>query len=290
MGWILFGIIAFILICIGIVLFSAYYEIEKEKKLQLEIENRKKEIEQQKRKKEIQAEKERQQKINNAKVLFKNDINNIPTVDITPVYEVVNAISEQDIKTTKITKRTNYANLKNFVVLDIETTGLKPDKNEIIEIGAIKFNNFIPIEKFEQLIKPKNKVEPRITDINGITNEMLENAPAINEVIPLLQGFVGKDNIVGHNIIFDINFLTVAGFKITKKQKIYDNLDLARRMLKPYKFTYDEIKGDVINYKLDTLCEFYQVYRDDAHRALSDCYATGLIYIELLKEYMEETE
>ena len=102
---------------------------------------------------------------------------------------------------------------------------------------------------------------------------MVYSAPPVEQVMPLINEFTKGYNIIGHNIEFDLKFLIGSGFKITKKQKCFDTLRLARRIIK---------KGDILNYKLVTLCDFFNICRTDAHRALSDSYATALIYKHLL--------
>ena len=98
-----------------------------------------------------------------------------------------------------------------YIVFDIETTGLDASYDEIIEIGALKIKNNEIVDKFTSLIKPKYPIDEFITELTGITNEMVKDAPLINEVLPRFIDFIGDEILVGHNINFDINF-------------VYDNL------------------------------------------------------------------
>lgn len=108
--------------------------------------------------------------------------------------------------------------INDFVALDIETTGLSPIYNEIINIGAIRFRNNKPIEKIDILIKPKRTIPSFITSLTGITNDMVKNAPSIDEVLPILIDFIGNDIVLGHNVRFDIGFIHHA-----MEQYGYDN-------------------------------------------------------------------
>ena len=94
----------------------------------------------------------------------------------------------------------------NYVVFDIETTGLDPEFDEIIEIGAVKIKDGIKIDTFNSLIKPEYEIDEFITELTGITNEMVENAPSIDEVLPKFMDFIKDYIIIGHNVNFDINF------------------------------------------------------------------------------------
>ena len=94
-----------------------------------------------------------------------------------------------------------------YIAFDIETTGLDPMYDEIIEIGAIKIENGKEIETFSTLIKPEYEINDFITELTGITNEMVQNAPKINEVLTRFMDFIKDSIILGHNINFDINFI-----------------------------------------------------------------------------------
>jgi len=100
--------------------------------------------------------------------------------------------------------------VNDFVALDIETTGLSPEYNEIINIGAIRFRNNKPVDQIDILIKPDRSIPPFITNLTGITNGMVKSAPQIAEVLPNVLEFLGNDTVVGHNVRFDINFINNA--------------------------------------------------------------------------------
>ena len=95
----------------------------------------------------------------------------------------------------------------SFIVLDLETTGLSNKFDEIIEISALRVRSFHVTDVFSTLIKPTFEISDEITEITGITNEMLSNAPLFSEIEFELREFIGDDYILGHNVNFDINFL-----------------------------------------------------------------------------------
>ena len=100
-----------------------------------------------------------------------------------------------------------------YVVVDIETTGLSPEYDEIIEIGAIRVKDDVVIDKFQSLVKPQHKINEFIEKLTGITNEMLENSPKLNSVLPSLKNFIADSCIIGYNVNFDLNFLYDSFFK-----------------------------------------------------------------------------
>lgn len=164
--------------------------------------------------------------------------------------------------------RTNYTNINDFVALDIETTGLSAKYNEIINIGAIRFRNNVPVDKFDMFIKPDRPIPAFITGITGITNSMVRNAPSIDEVLPLLIDFIGNDIILGHNVKFDINFINhameVNGFDkyITR---YVDTVLIARRFRK--------------NNSLETLVKDYvNPNYVEKHQGLDDALNTARVF------------
>lgn len=164
---------------------------------------------------------------------------------------------------------------ENCVVLDMETTGLDPRFDEIIEFGAIKIRNNQIMDSFSTLIQPTYPIDTFITDLTGITNEMLESAPSIEIVLPEILNFIGEDIIVGHNVNFDINFL----YDISNgalKNNFVDTLRLSRK-----------IRKDLPNHKLATLVEAFQIPSETSHRALADAEQTFQCLIAL-KNYAEK--
>ena len=195
----------------------------------------------------------------------------------------------EEITYSSITKRTNYDKLGNFVVIDTETTGLSAIKEEIVEICALRFRNFEPVEAFVTLCKPHKSISPGAAAVNGISEDMVYDKPHFRCVVKALEEFIGNDSIVGQNLPFDLKFIVNQGFDLLKvNRKYYDTLSIAKKTLKARRKKYDrdlhewiyfdDMDYDVENYKLGTLCEYYAIPLTNAHRALADCYATGLLF------------
>lgn len=180
----------------------------------------------------------------------------------------------------------------DYTIIDIETTGLDPKIDEIIEIGAIKVRDGRVVDEFESLVKPNGYyfyddndneyftyVSEFITELTGITNEMLENAPKIDEVLPDFINFIGNDILVGHNINFDINFLYDNCYEIIEHKLQNDFVDLMRLTRKIY--------PDFINHKLVTIAENFGIDISNTHRSLADCKVTYECFSKL-SQYINE--
>lgn len=161
--------------------------------------------------------------------------------------------------------------INDYVALDIETTGLSPKSNEIINIGAIRYRNNIAVDEFDVLIKPERPIPSFITGLTGISNAMVAKAPRIGSILPLFIDFIGRDIILGHNVKFDINFLNYAmeanGYDafITK---YIDTMWMARRFRK--------------NNRLETLVKDYvNPYYVEKHQGLDDAKNTAKLYLKL---------
>lgn len=161
----------------------------------------------------------------------------------------------------------------DFCVVDIETTGLSPAYDEIIELSAVKVRSGSVIDKFSALVKPDGRyigdngellyVNEFITELTGITNEMLETAPLISEVIDEFLCFVGNSIIVGHNVNFDINFIydTLLNEKgIDFKNNFCDLLRVSKQLF-----------PELPNHKLLTVASALNVSVTESHRGLADC-------------------
>lgn len=96
--------------------------------------------------------------------------------------------------------------MPEIIALDIETTGLDSQNDSIIEIGAVKFNENRVIAEFSKLINPRKPINSFITNLTGISNSMVMNAPFIADVLPEIQDFIGDSIILGQNIDFDLSF------------------------------------------------------------------------------------
>ena len=164
------------------------------------------------------------------------------------------------------------------MVFDIETTGFSPVQNRIIEIGAVKVRDGKITDRFESLINPGRKLDERIVQLTGITQEDLKIAPDIAEVLPSLLSFIGDDVLLGHKILFDFSFLKRAAVNqhLTFEKRGIDTLKLARRFL-----------PELESKRLTSLCEYYGIAYD-AHRAASDAVAATELYFKLSKQFPDE--
>lgn len=230
---------------------------------------------------------------------FLAEIDEISAAEITLSSEKYSKRTLRDmpeIKFTNITKRTNPLSLSEFVVVDVETTGI-PATSKIVELSAIRFEDWQPVEKFSTLIDPERPIPAEATNVNHITDDMVTGMPKIWEVMPAFQRFVGESSLVGHNLSFDLKFLHVYGFDFNRsKRRYYDTLTLAKSTLKRAKYHsggygYDDDDYsddyDVFDYKLETLCDHYRIHYSNAHRACSDCLVTGKLLKELVDDKMQ---
>ena len=176
----------------------------------------------------------------------------------------------------KIENKSKYTRelFDDYVVLDLETTGMIPTLDEVIEAAALRIRNGAIVDSFQSLIKPRYEIDDFITDLNGITNEMVADAPSIEEVAPKLFEFVGDDPIIGHNVSFDLGFLN----QIECLENIHgDTMHLARKVF-----------PDIKNHKLETLTDYLNLSQNE-HRSLADCTATFELYERLKKELADRS-
>ena len=163
-----------------------------------------------------------------------------------------------------------------FCVLDLETTGVGPDINEITEIGAVRFERGVETGRFQTLVNPRTGIPPQVTVITGITQAMVIDAPAIEEVLPSFLEFLGEAVIVGHNVAFDISFLNAAAIRLgygRLSNRSTDTLGLARRL----------VRQETRSLKLSHLAAHFRSPTAPNHRALDDAVATAHVFWCLLE-------
>ncbi len=156
-----------------------------------------------------------------------------------------------------------------FVVLDVETTGLTPRRHRLIEVGALIVRGGEVRDSFNELINPGKRIPDFIAQFTGITNEMVKGAPRADKVLPELQVFLGRRPIVGHNVSFDLGFIGAEaeqGHWFFPNEGI-DTMTMARRFL-----------PGVRRPKLDTLASRLGVFAHDRHRALGDALTTAEVF------------
>lgn len=158
-----------------------------------------------------------------------------------------------------------------FVVFDIETTGFSNFNEKIIEIGAVKIENGEIIDEFSTFVNPKRGIPYKITELTGITNDMVSNAPIIDDVIKEFYEFCSDSILVAHNIDFDMSFIRRNGieFGYSFKNSLLDTIDLC-------KYLFPEIK----RYKLNLVAKYLSINLKNHHRAVDDAKATALILIK----------
>jgi len=161
--------------------------------------------------------------------------------------------------------------VKDYICVDLETTGLNPKTDKIIEIGAVKVQDGAITDTFSQFVYPGRKLEERITELTGIRDSDLEGQPMIEAVLPQFLEFAGDLPLLGHSVLFDYSFLKRAAVnqKLMFERKGIDTLKIARKYL-----------AELPSRNLGALCVHYQIPHN-AHRALEDARATHYLYEKL---------
>lgn len=160
--------------------------------------------------------------------------------------------------------------LEKYIVVDIETTGLNRERDQITEIAALKIEGNRIVDKFETLINPLMKIPVEIIQLTGITDSMVKDKPTIQEVLPTFIDFIKKDILVAHNAIFDIGFLN---FNYNK----YFNMSLDNRNICTMNLA-KKIVSTIPSYRLSSLCNYFDIKNESAHRAMGDVYATTKLF------------
>ncbi len=181
---------------------------------------------------------------------------------------------QNDIFTLK-TKESLFSQI--FCIVDIETTGNTPKDCNIIEIGAIKYQNGKILDRFESYVFSTN-IPPKITEITGICDDDTINAPHIKQVLEKFKIFLQDSVFMAHNVLFDFNFinekLSQNGFPVMKNRKLC-TLNLARKTIKAQK------------YGLGYLNEFLDIHHPIRHRAYADCIIALKVFEKSLLELCE---
>lgn len=171
---------------------------------------------------------------------------------------------------------------EDFIIIDIETTGYFPKYDRIIEVAGIKYRSNIEIDRFSSLVKPYGysygDIDEYIESLTGITNDMINNAPDIKDILKEFKTFLGDSILIGHNVNFDINFL-YDEFELLLSEKLSNNfLDTLRisRRLHP----------EQPHHRLEDLCFRYSIPYEKAHRSLNDCLLTARCLFALQSEIL----
>lgn len=167
-----------------------------------------------------------------------------------------------------------------YVVFDVETTGLSVVHNKLIEIAAVKFKGGVETDRFATFINPHEPIPRNIQDLTHITDEMVKDAPDVSEALPRFLAFAGDGVLVAHNARFDMGFIREFAKRLglpAVDNPVLDTLELARAL-----------HPDLKNHRLNTLADKYKVSLDNHHRAVDDAAALGGILLAMLKEAGEE--
>jgi len=162
-----------------------------------------------------------------------------------------------------------------FVIFDIETTGLSPSNCGITEIGAVKIKEGEITEEFNTFVNPGMPIPARITELTGISDETVKDAPKIKEALKKFFDFIGNDMLVAHNATFDIGFIkkyaAVCRYKFTNPY--IDTLAMSRN-----------INRNLKNHRLETLVDFYKIEDFVHHRACDDARALAIIFMNMTEQ------
>ena len=166
----------------------------------------------------------------------------------------------------------------DFVVFDIETTGLSPNTEKITEIGAVKIKNGVITDVFNELVNPGKPIPKKIVELTGISDSMVADCPDITTILPKFFEFASGSVLVAHNANFDTSFIKKAAkdMGLPYNYSCIDTLELSRAVV-------DGVK----NYKLDTLTKHFNVKLENHHRACDDATATAHIFLKLISRLEE---
>ena len=166
---------------------------------------------------------------------------------------------------------------KSYVVFDLETTGISPHYDQVVEISALKVENGQVMGEFSTLVNPGRRIPAAASEVNGITDDMVADAPPMEEALKGFLEFIGDMILVGHNIqSFDLKFIERDAqryFGKTLENDFIDTLILARTYL-----------AELPSHALTNLARYYRINTDGAHRALADCRMTQKVYVKLSEE------
>jgi len=169
-----------------------------------------------------------------------------------------------------------------FVAFDLETTGIKPQEDRIVEVGAVLFEGTQSLKTFGALVDPGIPIPPDASAVNGITDDMVKGKPAITDVIADFTDFCGDLPLVAHNAPFDFKFLledVKAHRSVAPSGVVLDTLPLARKVF-----------PGLANYKLWTLVRHFGFPSGTFHRAEEDSAYCGLLFAKIVETLERRNE
>jgi len=180
-------------------------------------------------------------------------------------------------KANEATKREQKANVSaEYVVFDIETTGLYPDRDEIIEIAGLYIKNLEIVSEFHRLICIEESIPPEVSKLTGITNSLLkEQGVPLDKVMHEFKEFIGDAVLVSHNLSFDMRFLREAMESVGISEIMnhgIDTLTLARKTVKGLR-----------SYNLEELMKYFKLPYEKLHRSMEDAWAVAKLYQKLIE-------
>ncbi|MBQ7372851.1 MAG: 3'-5' exonuclease [Lachnospiraceae bacterium] len=171
---------------------------------------------------------------------------------------------------------------ERYIAFDTETTGLDPEKDRIVELGAVMFENGAPAASFQSYVNPGISIPSEVSALNHITNEMLQTTPAEKDIYPEFLKFLGDAAsgmtvICGHVAAFDMSFLcgTLDRLGMAANFRFVDTRQLAMQI------------GELEHHSLAAVAEYFDVPHENAHHAREDALTSGRILREMLDRYRQ---
>lgn len=167
-----------------------------------------------------------------------------------------------------------------YIALDLETTGLNPSRDRILEIGAVKVIDGQVAATYETLVDPGVPLSPRIEGLTGITQEMALGGRATGEAVTELVAFCEDFPLLGHNILFDYSFVkrNAVNLNLSFEKEGIDTLKIARALF-----------PEMEHRNLGCLCTYYQIDQGKAHRAANDAFAAMELYRRMAEEFPDSS-
>lgn len=183
--------------------------------------------------------------------------------NITPLYSNIKKVIKN-----------NFLVIDMYTVIDIETTGLSKNYHQVTEIAAAKMRAGKIIEQYQTLVNPQVRIPRFITQLTGIDNAMVKNAPTIKKVLPSFVDFLGDDVFVAHNATFDFGFLDY-------NLKNHHGQNLMNKRLCTKKLA-NRLFPELQRKRLVDLCEHLKINNEQEHRAMGDVQATAKVFTNML--------
>ncbi|MBR1905494.1 MAG: topoisomerase DNA-binding C4 zinc finger domain-containing protein [Clostridiales bacterium] len=173
--------------------------------------------------------------------------------------------------------------LSDYILFDLETTGLSTENDQVVEISALKITDGKITDEFSTLVNPGIHIPYQASSINGITDDMVKEAPDMEHALKDFISFIGDSILVGHNIKrFDLGFIQRDAVRYFGRQLTngyVDTLILSRKYL-----------PDLYSHSLCSLADHYDISYEGAHRALADCHINKQVYDCLKKEIEDPSD